>query len=301
MHRDFGSRCQRDSFEAVSEEEVPVKLRLGVRTVRAERMKIDLIDPRVEKLAEVGHTDPTYQLMVYHTEQQTDNKFLEEKSELKKAGVVRKELGLFQCQNGRKLVVRNSKEIVIPQQARKEMLMELHSTHMSSDGMKRLARGKFYWPQMSKDIEKVYKACEACKENAKSKNNVSGKRVEVIPSTMETGIPGELLCTDFGEYGRSNLLIIKDRFSGLLRVYITKDKTTEAATAGVERWSHTYGLPLEVRSDQGPCYGDQFTEWCKTMGIHHTVSAAYDPQSNGAAKRGVASIKSLLSKLGRTS
>ena len=97
-------------------------------------MKIDLIDPRVEKLAEVGHTDPTYQLMIYHTEQQTDNKFLEENSELKKVGVVRKELGLFQCQNGRKLVVRNSKEIVIPQQARKEMLMELHSTHMSSEG-----------------------------------------------------------------------------------------------------------------------------------------------------------------------
>ena len=152
---DFRSRRPRDSFEAVCEEEVPVKLRLGVKTVRAERMKMDLIDPRVEKLAEVGHTDPT--------EQQTDNKFLEENSELKKVGVVGKELGLFQCQNGRKLVVRNSKEIVIPQQARKEMLMELHSTHMSSDGMKRLARGKFYWPQMSKDIEKVYKACEACK------------------------------------------------------------------------------------------------------------------------------------------
>ena len=106
---DFGSRRPRDSLEAVSEEEVPVKLRLGVRTVRCERMKIDLIDPSAEKLAEVGHTDPTYHLMIYHTEQQTDNKFLGENSELKKVGVVRKELGLFQCQNGRKLVVRNRK------------------------------------------------------------------------------------------------------------------------------------------------------------------------------------------------
>ena len=65
---DFRSRRPRDSFEAVSEEEVPVKLRLVVKSVRAEIMKIDLIDPRVEKLAEVGHTDPTYQLMIYHTE-----------------------------------------------------------------------------------------------------------------------------------------------------------------------------------------------------------------------------------------
>ena len=88
-------------------------------------------------------------------------------------------------------------------------------------------------------------------KNAKSKNNVSGKRVEVIPSTMETGSPGELLCTDFSQYGRSNLLIIKDCFSGLLRVYITKDKTTEAATAGVAKWPQSYGLRWKLGQIKG--------------------------------------------------
>ena len=100
-------------------------------------MKIDMIEPRVEKLAEVGLADSKYQMMVYHTE--TDDKFLEEDSELKKAGVVRKHLGIFQCQNGAKLLVRNSQEVVNLQQARKEILTELHSTHMSSEGMKMLA------------------------------------------------------------------------------------------------------------------------------------------------------------------
>ena len=77
------------------------------------------------------------------------------------------------------------------------MLLELHSTHMSTEGMKKLERRKLWWPQMTKDIEKVYQACEACKENGRSKNNVPGKRVEVIPSTMEKGGPRELLCTNF--------------------------------------------------------------------------------------------------------
>ena len=112
---------------------------------------------------------------------------------MKKKGSVRKHLGIFQCQNGAKLLVRNSQEVVIPQQARKEVLMELHSTHLSSEGMKRLARGKFYWAGMSKDIERVYMECEGCKENSRSKPNVNGKRNEVTPSTMETGAPGELL------------------------------------------------------------------------------------------------------------
>ena len=80
---------------------------------------------------------------------------------------------------------------------------------------------------MSKDLEKVYEACVSFQKNSRSKNNVPGKRVEVIPSTMELGGPGELLCMDFGEYGRSNFLIIEDRFSGILRVYLIKDKTAE--------------------------------------------------------------------------
>ena len=37
---DFRSRRPRDTFEAVCEQEVPIKLRLGVRTVRAERMML---------------------------------------------------------------------------------------------------------------------------------------------------------------------------------------------------------------------------------------------------------------------
>ena len=177
-------------------------------------------------------------------------------------------------------MIRNSQEILTPQLARKEILLELDSTHMSTEGMKKLARHKFWWPRMTKNIEKVYQACEACKENSRSKNNVPGKRIEVIPSTMEMGGPGELLCMDFGEYGRSNLLIIKDRFSGLLRVFLTKDKTAESAVSGVEKWSHTYDLPLQIRSDQGPCFGSRFSEWTKSVGINHCVSAAYNAKSN---------------------
>ena len=95
---------------------------------------------------------------------------------------------------------------------------------------------------MGKDLDTVYQACNACKVNSRSKNNVPMKRVEVIPSTMETG---ELICMDYGDYGRSNLLINKDRFFGLLRVFVTKDKTAEIDIRGVESWSHTYSLPLQ--------------------------------------------------------
>ena len=80
-----------------------------------------------------------------------------------------KELAIFTCKNGFKLVVRNGIELYIPAMARKEILAELHSTQLATAGMKQLARKKMFWPMMSKNLESVYQACTACKTNAKSK------------------------------------------------------------------------------------------------------------------------------------
>ena len=64
-------------------------------------------------------------------------------------------------------MVRNSEEVIIPEQARGEVLRELLSTHLCSDVMKRLARGKLYWTRMTKDTERIYRECEGCKENSR--------------------------------------------------------------------------------------------------------------------------------------
>ena len=58
---DFRSRKPHDSWEAISEDDVPVKLKLGIRTVKAQKLQIEPIDPRVEHVAELGRTDAKYQ------------------------------------------------------------------------------------------------------------------------------------------------------------------------------------------------------------------------------------------------
>ena len=92
---DFCSRRPRDLFEAVCEQEVPVKLNLGVRAIRAERMMIANLDPRIGKLAEIGDREPQYKMLIHHVENQTEKKHVEENSELRQIGVSVKELGIF--------------------------------------------------------------------------------------------------------------------------------------------------------------------------------------------------------------
>ena len=79
---------------------MPIKLRLGVRTVKAQKLQIELIDPRVERLAEVGRSDTKYQRMIFHTEQETLDKYVEKDSELKKKGSIRKYLGVLVVDKG---------------------------------------------------------------------------------------------------------------------------------------------------------------------------------------------------------
>ena len=72
----------------------------------------------MERLAELGRTDTKYQRMIFHTEEGTDDKYIEKDSELSKNGSERKHLGIFTCKNGDKLLVRNSEEVIIPEKAR---------------------------------------------------------------------------------------------------------------------------------------------------------------------------------------
>ena len=125
-------------------------------------------------------------------------------------------MGTFRCANGYSLVIKNEEEVVIPKENREAILEEMHSTHLGVQGMKKLARGRMTWIGISKDIERVHSNCEACLTNARSKPNKNNARCEVIPSSLELTVAGEKVVADFGEYGPNKLLVVKDRFSGLV-------------------------------------------------------------------------------------
>ena len=171
--------------------------------MRAQEQNLEPIDTRLEILAEAAIDDSKYQRMLYHTEEATPLEDIEKDCELYLMGSERQNLSIFTCRNGCRLLIKNSEEVVVPQCARADVLNELHST-----------RGKFTWKNIGKDIEKLYNQCEMCKEHSRSKPNIPGKRNEVIPMSLELGYAGEL-SVDFGQFGRNNLLIVKDRYSDL--------------------------------------------------------------------------------------
>ena len=229
---DYRSRHPRDSWEATGEEDTQMRIRLGVRSVRAEAVDLQPVDIRLEKMAERAGGDQEYQQMIRYLEEGTPAEEMDKSSEIFTMNGERQYLGTVKLSNGFSLIVKNEDEVLIPEGDREAILEELHSTHLSSQGMKKLARGRITWKGMNKQIERVYESCESCLVHARAKPHRNNARCEVIPSSLELTVAGEKVVADFAEYGPNKLLIIKDMYSGLMRVYAMKDLTMKSATKG---------------------------------------------------------------------
>ena len=87
-----------------------------------------------------------------------------------------------------------------------------------------------------------------------------------------------------------------DHFTGYIAAERTVNQGTEAAILAVKNWGNKFGYPYKIISDSGGGFRKTFIEQLRLLGVKHTHSSAYHPQSNSLAERAVQSLKSSLKK-----
>ena len=105
-------------------------------------------------------------------------------------------------------------QLVLPECYRNSVLKGLHTDigHPGKERTLSLIRERFYWPNMTSDIEKWVSTCDRCIRR-KSSTNI---RTELV--SIETTYPLELVCMDYltlepAKGGISNILVITDHFT----------------------------------------------------------------------------------------
>merc|ERR1712215_256548 len=79
---DFRSRQPRNSWEAVTEDDCQVRLRLGIRTVKAQERDLEPVDARLEEMDQDALVDNEYQMMISHILNETPLEEMDKTSEL---------------------------------------------------------------------------------------------------------------------------------------------------------------------------------------------------------------------------
>ncbi|KAG1952160.1 paraneoplastic antigen Ma1 [Pimephales promelas] len=163
------------------------------------------------------------------------------------------------CQN--KLLYRVSispcgkekKQLVLPEQFHQQVMYSLHDDagHLGIERTTELLKDRFYWPQMTSEIEKYVKNCGRCI----TRKTLPQKRAPL--SNITSSGPMELICIDFlsiepDSKGLADVLVVTDHFTRYSQAYPTKDqKAVTVAKILWEKFFVYYGLPARIHSDQG--------------------------------------------------
>jgi hypothetical protein len=151
-----------------------------------------------------------------------------------------------------------------------------------------LTTRNFYWANIEPDIRKYCNECDMCQRIKAPRHAKYGLlhplELECKPSTH---ISTDSI-TDLPESeGARIILVVVDRFTK--RVYFIPNKKKDCVTvprAYLENvWKH-HGFPEDVVSDRDSTFSwSFFTDIYNYLGIKHSMSTAYHPQTDGQTER----------------
>ena len=144
-------------------QKMPRILSMSKKAVIHEK-QLEVLDPLVVELAQIGSGDPEYVEMLNDVENGTGSKDIHETSELKRIEGSLAQLGIVTLPDGNRLIIKNGCEVLIPKPERQRILDTIHLDHMCDSVMIKQTKGKIFWPNMRKDIKNTYDRCKPCTE-----------------------------------------------------------------------------------------------------------------------------------------
>lgn len=155
----------------------------------------------------------------------------------------------------------------------------------------------FYWTALAAECyATVLSSAKRPRNRLKLRKNVGA--LKLFPATA----PLKSVCIDIlGELvGRAlelrYLLVIKDRFTKLVRTVLLRGVTTaKIAKQFVNKWAFSYGPPIKLIAENGHQFKSRFfKDVCKIVNVHNSFKTTYNLQTNDKVEIFNSKIRSAL-------
>jgi len=223
--------------------------------------------------------------------QEGDEKVVKVVEELKKAGIKTLKDEEWEIENG---VVLKKGRIYVPEgELREEVIWLHHDTPVGRHGerwkMTELVTRNYWWPGVTKEVEKYVEGCNACQRYKNRSEVPAGKLMpNAIPEKPWSHISADFITKLPLAQEYDAILVVCDRFSKMAHFIATTEKTSVEGLAKLFRdqvW-RLHGLPKSIISDRGVQFAaGMMKELNNLLGIQTKLFTAYHPQTDRQTER----------------
>lgn len=187
-------------------------------------------------------------------------------------------------------LVFKGQRVVVPQEARADILQRIHSSHVGINGCIRRAQESVFYPGLTADIKKMVAACAICEAFQMSVQK------EPLMSHVAPARPWEKVGVDIFTFRNKDYLITADYLSSFFEIDRLPSKRAADVIYCLKSHFARHGLPLEVCSDNNPFNSADFRSFAQKYDFKHTTSSPHYPKSNGKIENAVKTAKRLMEK-----
>lgn len=188
----------------------------------------------------------------------------------------------------------------VPAHLQGDVLRQFHENcgHFGIDRTYDAIKGKYFWPNLFRDITAYVNTCVPCQSR-------SGQKARVPIGEMEVPTyPFQKVSIDIsGPYpttlsGNRYILAFVCHYSGWPEAYPLPDKSAQSvAHIFLEKIFPRFGCPQEVVTDNGTeNVNAVMKEVFEVLNVHHIKTSIYRPQANSKVERFHATLHQVLSK-----